>query len=295
MAGTDVDCWADEGGSAAGQTAPALPAAEPMLTGELLARLVRTIEGEIVPRLMLVQRASVRLVAPAVADHKVVKPDVEAFVSALLRNGTAELSAYVESLHARGVTTEALLLDLFAPAARRLGRMWEDDACSFTDVTLALSHLHRLVHELRHDDQARASTDTGEPRILLTVTEREQHLFGLLVVADCFRSAGWRVDEDHVGSPRSIAASVRSTHFDLVGVSVSSEERVEPAAVLVRTVRKASCNAAVPIMAGGPVFLRVPEIAERLGVDAISTDARQAVEKARALLANIPSAKTRRV
>lgn len=295
MAGTDADCRVDDGAVGAGEPAAPAPRLEPTLTGEMLARLVRTIEGEIVPRLMLVQRASARIVAPAAADHAVAKPDVAVFVTALLRSEASELSAYVESLVARGITVEELLLELFAPAARRLGRMWEEDACTFTDVTLALSHLHRLVHELRHDDQSQAAVVSSEPRVLLTVTDREQHLFGLLVVADCFRSAGWRVDEDHVGAPRAIAATVRSTHFDLVGVSVSTEERVEPAAVLVQTVRRASCNARLAVMAGGPVFLRVPEVADRLGVDAIATDGREAVTRARQLLANIAGSKTRRV
>jgi methanogenic corrinoid protein MtbC1 len=80
-----------------------------------------------------------------------------------------------------------------------------------------------------------------------------------------------------------------------VGVSVSTEERVGPAATLVRTVRKASCNARLAVMAGGPVFLRVPEVADRLGVDAIATDGREAVARARQLLANITASKTRRV
>jgi MerR family transcriptional regulator, light-induced transcriptional regulator len=296
MTGTDVDCWAEEGGLGAGQSpSQPLPQVGPTMTGEMLARLVRTIEGEIVPRLMLIQRTSARMVLPAAAEQAVAKPDVSAFVTTLLRSEAAELSAYVESLVTRGVSVEELLLELFAPAARRLGRMWEEDACSFTDVTLALSHLHRLVHELRHDEQPQARGVTDEPRLLLTVTDREQHLFGLLVVADCFRNAGWHVDEDHVGSPRGLAATVRSTHFDLVGVSVSSEERVEPAAALVRTVRRASCNARVAVMAGGPVFLRVPGVADRLGVDAIATDGREAVTRARQLLATIAAAKTRRV
>ena len=295
MAGTDVDCWADDG-ALSGRAAPQpIQPADPLATSELMERLVRTIEGEIVPRLMLVQRTSASVVSSPVADQKALKPDVAGFVGFLLRNEATELSAYVESLRARGLSVEELLLELFAPAARRLGRMWEEDACSFTDVTLALSQLHRLVHELRREQPGETCVVKAQPRILLTITEHEQHLFGLLVVADCFRNAGWRVDEDHVGASRDVAAAVRATHYDIVGVSISSEERVNPAAALVRTIRRASCNAKVPVIAGGPVFLRVPEIAERLGVDAIATDGRQAIARARALLVSIAVAKTARV
>lgn len=296
MMGADVDCWAEEGGSGARPALPLERPAGPTLTGEMLARLARTIECEIVPRLMLVQRADApAFAAAAAADRASAKPDVEAFLAALLRSQASEISAYVESLRARGMPVEVMLLDLFAPAARQLGRMWEEDICDFTTVTLALSHLHRLVHDLRHDDQPVMGASGGEPRMLLSVTDREQHLFGLLVVADCFRSAGWRVDEDLEGLPRQVAATVRSTRYDIVGVSISSEDRVESAARLVRAVRRASCNREVRIMAGGPVFLRVPEVAKRLLVDAIATDGRDAVSRAGQLIDRLAAAKTRRV
>jgi methanogenic corrinoid protein MtbC1 len=246
-----------------------------------------------VPRLLVAQRSSGWL-APAVADQPAPAPNIEVFVAALLRNDAAELTTYVESLRVRGVAVENLLLELFAPAARHLGRMWEDDSASFTQVTLALAHLHRLVHELRREHCIELDSAADRPRVLLTVTENEQHLFGLLVVADFFRNAGWHVDEDHVGAPRGVASAVREMHYDLVGVSVSTEERVGPAAALVRTIRRASRNARVPVMAGGPVFLRIPEVADRLVVDAIACDGRQAVERARGLLVKLPS-KTRPV
>jgi methanogenic corrinoid protein MtbC1 len=292
MAASDVECWSEDGQHGAGGTPPTAPAASPTLTASVLARLVRTIEGEVVPRLMLVQRSAV--FAPAATDQRAAVPDVNAFVGALLRNQEGEIFAYVESLRLRGVPVESLLLELFAPAARALGRMWEDDSASFTQVTLALAHLHRLVHELRREHGLELPL-ADVPRVLLTVTENEQHLFGMLVVADFFRNAGWAVDEDPMGVPRDIAAAVRQTHYDLVGVSVSAEDRVGPAAALVRTIRRASCNSRVPVMAGGPVFLRVPEVADRLAVDAIACDGRQAVARAQELVDKLRLPKTRHV
>ena len=52
---------------------------------------------------------------------------------------------YVAFLRERGVSVESLYLDLFGPIARRLGEMWEDDACDFSTVTVALG-------EMRTDD-----------------------------------------------------------------------------------------------------------------------------------------------
>lgn len=292
MAVPDLDCWADEGHVGAGGPLPAAPPATPTLTAAVLQRLVRTIEGEVVPRLLMVQRTSV--FAPAATDQRTAQPDVNAFVAALLRNAEPEISGYVESLRLRGVAVESVLLELFAPAARALGRMWEDDTVNFTQVTLALAHLHRLVHDLRREHRL-PSAPSEAPRVLLTVTEDEQHLFGMLVVADFFRNAGWAVDEDSRGAPRDIAAAVQQTDYDVVGVSISTEDRVAPAAALVRTVRRASRNPHVRVMAGGPVFLRVPEIAQQLAVDAIACDGRQAVSRAQELVGKLLLSKTRRV
>jgi methylmalonyl-CoA mutase cobalamin-binding domain/chain len=294
MAASDLECWADDGGLGAGGPQPAAAGQHPTLTNAVLARLVRTIEGEIVPRLLMAQRAGVHVLAAAVADRSSATPNVDVFVAALLRNRQDELDGYVESLRAHGVPGEVLLLELFAPAARSLGRMWEDDTVGFAQVTLALAHLHRLVHELRREH--RLDVPNGDaPRVLLTVTADEQHLFGMLVVADFFRNAGWNVDEDPLGVPREVAEAVRQTRYDVVGVSVSTEDRVAPAAALVRTIRRASANPHVTVMAGGPVFLRVPEVAAQLAVDAIACDGRQAVVRARELVDQLRSPKTRRV
>lgn len=294
MAASDLECWADEGGHGAGGPSAARLGPSPTLTANVLARLVRTIEGEVVPRLLLAQRGGALRLPGAVADRTPAVPNVDAFVGALLRNHDEEIDGYVESLQVHGIAPEALLLDLFAPAARSLGRMWEDDTVGFAQVTLALAHLHRQVHALRRE-QGLAPASDGAPRVLLTVTENEQHLFGMLVVADFFRNAGWHVDEDPVGTPRDVAAALRGVHYDVVGVSVSTEDRVAPAAALVRTIRRASANPRVVVLAGGPVFLRVPEVAAQLAVDGIACDGRQAVTRARELVDRLSISKTRRV
>ena len=45
-----------------------------------------------------------------------------------------------------GIPLEALLLDLFAPVARRLGTMWEADQIDFVDVTIGTSRLQQILH-----------------------------------------------------------------------------------------------------------------------------------------------------
>lgn len=241
-------------------------------------RLARIIEGEIVPRLMLTHRSEATVMAAPAADTRVDDADVESFVRFLLGSDVAEVQAYVESLRTRGQPLESLCLELFTPAARRLGRLWEEDRCDFTEVTVALCRLQQTVRRLGFTllDEAGLPAPVG-PRVLLTVTPDEQHTFGMVIVAEFFRSAGWDVIDDTTGSARELGARVRDDWFDLVGISVSTPDRLRPAAALVRTLRRASCNRSLAVIAGGPVFLGRPALAGQVGADLAVDDGRAAV------------------
>lgn len=240
-----------------------------------LDRLVRTIEGEVIPRLMLAHRADEVLSAAPSAGL-----DVDQFVRTLRASDTATLIQRVEALQAQGVTLESVFLDLLAPAARRLGELWEEDECDFTEVTVALC---RLQHVARRIGQQRAEEfKPGEPnpRVLLTVTFGDQHIFGLAVVSEFFRRAGWEVVEDSSGSMGDLTQLVRHEWFDLVGLSVSTEDRLGPAAALVQALRRASLNRKLGVFAGGAALAGRAERIAQIGADAGATDAQQAVRQA---------------
>ncbi|MGT2486179.1 B12-binding domain-containing protein [Methylobacterium oryzae CBMB20] len=55
---------------------------------------------------------------------------------------------WVRALLEEGLSLDALLLDLFAPAARRLGQLWEEDEADFLDVAAALGRLQSLTRSV---------------------------------------------------------------------------------------------------------------------------------------------------
>lgn len=57
-------------------------------------------------------------------------------------------SDYVESMGRKGASLETIFLNLFSPAAKYLGKLWEEDICDFADVTIALCRLQQLLREL---------------------------------------------------------------------------------------------------------------------------------------------------
>ena len=85
--------------------------------------LLRTVETEIIPRLMLLHRQGVaRSARGAASNDRVSLGDeaVEAFTTLILK-GHDEALSYVKELVAQGARLEDLCLDLLAPSARRLG------------------------------------------------------------------------------------------------------------------------------------------------------------------------------
>jgi hypothetical protein len=159
-----------------------------------MARLVRTIEGEIVPRLVLARRVSS---SPEAVNMRQVRPpdacDVTELVRLLLAHDTGVGSAYVETVRQRGASLEMICLDLLAPAARELGLLWEEDECDFMQVTVGLCRLHQVLRDLSPAFGIEDFEHEADRRILLSPYPGDQHTFGITVVAQFLRRAGWDV------------------------------------------------------------------------------------------------------
>jgi hypothetical protein len=103
------------------------------------ARLVRVIEGEIVPRLMM-SRAAAATSAPSA--------DVAELARLLLVHEGEIASEFVHMLRQHGALPERICLELLAPTARRLGELWARDACDFAELTTGLNRLQAVLLEV---------------------------------------------------------------------------------------------------------------------------------------------------
>jgi MerR family transcriptional regulator, light-induced transcriptional regulator len=250
-----------------------------------LLGLARTIEAEVVPRLVLARGASLDQASRATGR---IAPHADDILElAELSRGRDEnaASAYVGAVRARGVPVDALYLDLLAPAARHLGKLWEQDLCDFMEVTLGLWRLQRVLCDLSpvfHSSE-RALRPDGL-RALLVPVYGEQHTFGLYMVAEFFRRAGWDVSSGPLATRDELVRTVRDRWFTLVGISVGSEQQLESVAASIRAIRRRSRNRAIGVMVGGPVFVGQPDLAARIGADATAIDGLQATLQAQNLL-----------
>lgn len=210
--------------------------------------------------------------------------DVTRFASLILKTDTTDAFALIERLLQRGVSAEALYLDLLAPAARRLGDLWVADVCDFTEVTIGLGRLQQLMHELAMDFQTESPRLTSGRRVLLLPAPGNQHTFGVLMIAEFFRKSGWDVWTAPAASLDATLDLVQRQSFPLVGFSIGCERHLDGLSDTIRRIRRHGRSRTCGVMVGGPLVTRQPDMVARVGADATATDARQAAAQAQKLL-----------
>jgi methanogenic corrinoid protein MtbC1 len=83
-----------------------------------------------------------------------------------------------------------------------------------------------------------------------------------------------------------LLAAVEKDWFQVVGLSVGTEDHVESLADTIRHIRAASANRDVKILVGGPLLALSPNLYKEVGADAAAADAPSAVELARTLFSD---------
>ena len=247
-------------------------------TAERNQRLTSVVETEIIPRLMLAHSQARELSAPE--SHRQLGLDeerVKSFAAIVLKGNSDVTILYVTDLLDQHYALESIYLDLFAPTAALLGKYWEDDVVSYSDVTLALGHMQQLVREIssRH---SHAYDRTDSPySALFAPSPGEQHIFGLVTVEDHFRRAGWRTWIETRSQSTEISDTIEHNWFDAMGFSLSDASRIDGLRDLISLARSTSKNSDLFIIVGGGAFVDQPELVARSGADAAARDGQEAL------------------
>ena len=255
------------------------------ILGNPFAKLLSTIETEIIPRLMLAHVTPA--LTPAFSEVHEGKPSEEAvmeFTRIVLNDDALLASSYVQTMQVQGVSLEAIYLHLFAPTARRLGEMWENDECGFAEVTIGLCRLHEVLREFSLGHESEGLLRDIDRSVMLLPAPGDQHTFGITMVSEFFRHAGWNVRDAPAMSSEALVNMVRSEWFDVIGLSLNSEVWLDALGAVIHSMRKLSRNRDLGIMVGGSIFAKRPELAVLVGADATASDGRQAVLQANRLV-----------
>ncbi|MEO0410328.1 MAG: cobalamin B12-binding domain-containing protein [Pseudomonadota bacterium] len=215
------------------------------------------------------------------ATSAISQHHIEAFTNMLLVEPEAALMTRFDALRKEGKSVDILFSRLLVGCAQQLGDMWADDLCSFGDVTLGLSVLHRILHRYGDALGRELPGAVGDPSVLVTPIPGETHIFAASLLATYFRAAQWRVYSGIDESTNTLLDTITEYHLDVLIITVSCEAKVASAEKLIRQMKAHSCNQSVQVMVGGPPFLFDAYLHESIGADLTAPNALAALSLAK--------------
>jgi methanogenic corrinoid protein MtbC1 len=166
--------------------------------------------------------------------------------------------------------------------------LWETDERDFFEVTVALGRVHRAMREAIQRAAAPAVEPEPAGQALISSLPGEQHTLGLAMVAEFFSRDGWGVQMGAPSTEEELSTLVRTGWLDVVGFSVTSEDRLLTLRRGIATARRLSQNPRLIVIVGGRVFTEHPELVSRVGADGHAVTAVGAPGCARDLLRRSP-------
>jgi methanogenic corrinoid protein MtbC1 len=186
----------------------------------------------------------------------------------------------VDDARAAGLDLPALYLEVFQPALREIGRLWQEN-----EITVAEEHLATAITQIAmgrlYADVCLTTTGNGR-RLLAACAETEKHEIGLRMICDLLELQGW--DATYLGAsvPQdSLVAMVLRDRPDVLALSASLAPHLPQLRSLIHALRAATGEGAPYIMVGGRLFLDDDTLARRVGADAMAHDASDAVQRLR--------------
>jgi methanogenic corrinoid protein MtbC1 len=267
-------------GNLSGASRSTPPSASISDAQERQKRLASVIAQEIIPRLIQIHHEVLKPCAcePFAPTHA----EIEELALLVLGPDMQAAHTYMQRVKRRGLSLHVLFTELLEPAARHLGRMWDEDRCDFLDVTLGVARLQELLAVFNDTHSIPAM---GDMRRVVTLTAPgEQHRFGLAVVEKFMRAAGWHVRSEAGASLETVIKAVHAEWFAVAGISLSCDSRLDVIEDTIKAIRQHSCNPSITIMVGGAAFKDAPHHAKTVGADGAADSAATAVLLAQKLL-----------
>jgi MerR family transcriptional regulator, light-induced transcriptional regulator len=248
------------------------------------------IEGEIIPRLLMAHSSGA-----ARNESRHARPihpdDAERFALLPLRLEAAGLLEEVNAFIKDGVSVETVCLDLLAPAARKLGEMWEHDECDFIDVTMGLWRLQEVMREVAAQAPAERDFPCAPRSALFSPMPGDNHNFGALMIEEVFARAGWQSEALIKPERRELLDRLARQPFDLVGLTLTRDCPSAALSNLIKAMRNVSANPDIIIFVGGRMINENPDLVAEVGADGTGADALAALEMAENLV-KTPVART---
>lgn len=200
------------------------------------------------------------------------------YVAAVLAGSRERARAVVQEARGGGTEIRTLYLELFQPALREVGRLWEENRITVAEEHLATAITQGLMAQLYGElfFEARSS---GRSAIAACV-DAERHEVGLRMVCDLLEIEGW--DTTYLGATvpaESLVALVAARRPDVVALSISLAHHASRLRATIGALRERMGDATPLVIVGGRPFLADPSLREGVGADMVALDAGEAVQR----------------
>ena len=250
--------------------------------------LIQMLDQEIIPRLLVSHQANSPLEELATPGLRPIHPaEIDLLCGLSINSSQESCTEFVKKLLAKKVSIDSIYLDLIPRVARKLGVLWEEDICTFSEVTIGLWRLQHILYGLSREFQVKNNSPIENLNALLIPAPSSQHTLGLFIVSEFFRRAGWRVWGEPNLQPEQVNNLIFSQWFDVIGISVGYEEQLIGVNQLISSLRSRSMNPNVAFMVGGPLYNSHPELFDDIDADIKSSDANDAIRQAEIFVATI--------
>ncbi|MEL7545228.1 MAG: BLUF domain-containing protein [Pseudomonadota bacterium] len=149
-------------------------------------------------------------------------------------------------------------VSLLEHTERRLGDMWQENACSESDIILALFELVTALRAVSAETLPIKTTGDAPPAVLVISQPGELHMLPALLDAEVLNQHGWETVLDFPRNDDVLADRVAEDWFDAVDISLSDVFRrnhyLQHVAQTITAVRQKSRNEHIAITVGGRAF-----------------------------------------
>lgn len=227
---------------------------------------VKAVASEIVNRLA---QSTKRM--PAFDLSNISEESINAFCDALVLLDPFAAFRFIEERRADGLSRQGVYLGYIAGGARCLGERWEKDELSFLEVTCGTGHLYALMRALRSELSFEHRKFDSRRSALFATVPGEDHGIGITIAADLFQEAGWDIDLETGTDHDELMAHVEKTLPHIIGLSLSTEQRLDALVRLVVGIRLVVPDAIIGVAPSSSVdAARLRDLAD---IDLVFSDA----------------------
>ena len=227
---------------------------------------VEAVANDIVRRLALPPMQLAEFDLPQISEESMA-----AFCDALILPDPSVALRFVEDRRAEGMSVTGVYLGYISGGARCLGERWDRDELSFLKVTCGTGHLYALMRALRSEISFHHRRFDRRRVALFATVPGEDHGIGITVAADLFRAAGWEIDLETGTLHDELIAHVEQTQPQIIGLSLSTEHRLDALVRLVVAIRLVVPDAIIGVAPSSNVAAE--RLHDLVDIDLVFTDA----------------------